>query len=51
MERRYKNKLDDDADEFIEFIVEGAQRMKHLIDDLLIYSRVTMNEKECEKVD
>ena len=51
LERRYKNRLDDDADEFIEFIVEGAQRMKHLIDDLLIYSRVTMNEKEFEKVD
>ena len=50
LERRYKNRLDDDADEFIEFIVEGAQRMKNLIDDLLIYSRVTRNEKEFEKV-
>ena len=49
LERRYKNRLDDDADEFIEFIVEGAQRMKHLIDDLLIYSRVTRNEKEFEE--
>ncbi|WP_424713585.1 PAS domain S-box protein [Methanobacterium sp.] len=50
LERRYKNRLDDDADEFIEFIVEGAQRMKNLIDDLLIYSRVTRNEKEFEEV-
>jgi PAS domain S-box-containing protein len=51
LERRYKNRLDEDADEFIEFIVEGAQRMKHLIDDLLIYSRVTKKEKEFELVD
>ena len=38
LERRYKNKLDSDADEYIEFIVEGAQRMKYLIDDLLTFS-------------
>jgi len=51
LERRYKNRLDEDADEFIEFIVEGAQRMKNLIDDLLIYSRVTKNKKEYKDVD
>ena len=46
LERRYKDKLDDDANDFIEYIVEGAQRMKLLIDDLLIYSRVTSQAKE-----
>jgi PAS domain S-box-containing protein len=35
LERRYKNQLDAEADEFMTFIVEGASRMKLLIDDLL----------------
>ena len=46
LERRYKGKLDDDADDYINFIVEGAKRMKLLIDDLLSYSRLNSSGTE-----
>jgi PAS domain S-box-containing protein len=49
--KRLEGKLDQDTQDFIGFAVDGANRMQRLIQDLLVYSRVTTRGRAYELVD
>jgi PAS domain S-box-containing protein len=51
LKRRYEGKLDKDADDFIAFMVEGASRMREMIQGLLDYSKVGTKGGKFERVD
>jgi light-regulated signal transduction histidine kinase (bacteriophytochrome) len=46
LQKRYQGQLDRDANDFIHFAVDGASRMQQMINDLLVFSRVTTRGKE-----
>jgi two-component system, chemotaxis family, sensor kinase Cph1 len=49
--KRYQGKLDDRADKYVGYAVEGAHRMQGMINDLLTYSRVGSQAKPPESID
>jgi len=51
IERRYKNRLDKDADEFIAFAVDGETRMQKMINKVLLYSRIGKQSKPLRPID
>ncbi|WIV68394.1 PAS domain S-box protein [Natrialbaceae archaeon AArc-T1-2] len=51
IERRYDDALDEDGEEFLEFAVDGAERMREMIDGLLAYSRVETQGEPFEPID
>ena len=51
LSRRYRGKLDTDADEFLAFVVDGATRMNQLIQDLLTYSRLGAKQANLANTD
>ncbi len=51
LQRRYRNIYDDEAKEFMRFVVEGVDRMHNIINDLFEYSHIRTDVKDFEKVD
>lgn len=51
LQRRYKKIYDDEANEFMGFVIEGVDRMHNIINDLFEYSHIRTDVKDFEAVD
>ncbi len=51
LQRRYRDKFDENGSEYLQFIVDSAENMNHLIEDLLAYSRINTTEHQFATVD
>ncbi|WP_224332392.1 MEDS domain-containing protein [Haloprofundus halobius] len=51
LENRYRDELDEDAKDYIDFAVDGADRMRLMVDDLLAFSRIEQADGEFEPVE
>jgi PAS domain S-box-containing protein len=51
LQERYAGRLDSDADEFLDFITSGTARLRTLLDDLLLYTRVDTRPQPFSSVD
>ncbi len=51
LEQKYKNRLDSQAEKFIEYAVDGSLRMRALIKDLLVYSRLGRSVEDFHTID
>jgi PAS domain S-box-containing protein len=51
LERKYKDKIDEEANEFIRFSVDGTKRMKGMLEGILTYSRIGRKNRPFQKTD
>jgi len=51
LSRKYRGRLDQEADEYIGFVVQGVSRMKELFNDFLAYSQLARDEAKMTDVD
>ncbi|QLG49032.1 MEDS domain-containing protein [Natrinema halophilum] len=50
LEERYGDDFDENAQQYVDFAIDGADRMREMVDDLLAFSRVEQSEEEFEPV-